>query len=71
MQRPDCEGDEIDLVVLELAIEVQSVSEEEERADDGLHDVVRERHLSHGFQASKQRLSSSRIIEQRQQGNVS
>src|SRR5262245_10503905 len=37
---PDGGGDEVDLIELQPGVEVQSITEEEKRTDDGMHDVI-------------------------------
>src|SRR5262245_18086229 len=45
LQSPDGQHHKKELIELQLGKVVQAVAEEEKRADDGLHDVIRERHL--------------------------
>ena len=71
LQNPDPKNDEEELIELQLAKVVQAVSEEDQRADHRLHDVVRERHLPDGFEAAEQTLHAVRFVEQNDGRDVS
>lgn len=64
LEYPDGERNEVNLVILQFAIVVQAIAEEEECADDGVHDVIGERHLSHCNEATKQPRENVGLIKQ-------
>src|SRR5262245_35192622 len=53
LQYPNAEDNKVNLIILQIAEIVQTITEEEERADHRMHDVIGKRHLSHGDQGAK------------------
>src|SRR5262249_25415580 len=72
-QLHDADGkeNEVDLIELQFGKIVESITEEEERADDGLHDVIGKCHLPHGLEASEKGLGILRFVQQDERGDVS
>lgn len=70
LEKPDNQHHVIDLIILKRTIEIQPVTEKEQRADDRMRNVIRERHLPDGFQAAEKTLYFTRFVKQNEGSSV-
>lgn len=64
LEYPDGEGHKVNLVILQFAVVIQTVAEEEQRADNRMHDVIGECHLSHCNEGTEQSRENVGLVEQ-------
>ena len=63
LQNPNSKGEVEDLIKLQFSEVIQAITKEKQGANDRVHDVIGESHLSNGFEATEKTLYFARFIE--------
>jgi hypothetical protein len=68
LKQPDGNDDEVDLIIVQLAIVVETITKKEQGANDGMCNVIGEGHSSYGGQSAEQFVGKARLVQEDEGG---